>query len=125
MARNGFGALGLAAALTLAACGGDDGPSITTRACDWTGDATERTCTRATGPARELEASRSDCTESSGVFTNQCPAADLIGCCSYSMFGLAISDCYYTIDPPRATDPEAFCNGLTVNDDPAVWTTTL
>jgi hypothetical protein len=126
MARNRSGpfVVAVALALALAACG-DDGPEVITRACDRTGDPGVRECIRATGPARDIEGARSTCTEDGGVYTDRCPAAELVGCCAYSMFGLAISDCYYTIDPPRATDPEVLCDGLTVDGDPAVWTTTL
>jgi hypothetical protein len=122
MRRDVFGPLALAAALSLSACGGD-GPGTTTRACDWTGIPTNRTCATATGPAPEVEAARSTCVDArNGVWADQCPSAELLGCCHFEEFGLARSDCFYTKEPPWPVDLETACHA---EHDPAVWTTTL
>jgi hypothetical protein len=131
-------ALAAVTAAVLAACGG--GSNVTqgteTAACDWTAlvdtnASTYRKCQQATGPSAEIEPGRASCasgtaTVPAGVVRATCPdtgGAGLQGCCSYPMYGLAMTFCYY--DAAHYPTVRSTCESSTVNGDPAVWTTTV
>lgn len=123
----------------LAACGDSTaGPPLmdtSFAACDWTTVATTsatvshpRACQQVLGPVAEIEAGKPQCTSSSpaAVVRDTCPAtggAGLVGCCTYRAYGLLMTWCYY--DPTLYPGVEARCRNLTVDGDPAVWTTTV
>jgi hypothetical protein len=128
------------AAVLLAACGGGGSSGTAsgtmTAACDWTAIASTtasqyRKCQQATGPSSDIQPELGSCVSGTGsvpagVLRTTCPPAGgtgLVGCCSYPAFGLAMTWCYY--DAVRYSTVEGSCHALTVDGEPAVWTTTV
>lgn len=135
--RARVGVLGVVSAAVLAACGGGSTAAGTmTAACDWTAlaDTTAqqyRKCQQVTGPSSEIQPALGACASGTegvapGVVRSTCPAdggTGLVGCCSYPAFGLGVTWCYY--DAARYPTVAGACRALTVDGDPAVWTTTV